>query len=169
MNWATIIPVLVGSVIALASSVSVEYLKDQQTTKTAIRERKNAVLQQSREELHTLVMQVQDSLEQMIRLADKIRNDELGSDDRAGLGTQFRDVTLSIVRLVSRLPDEAWRNSVNEVIKLANKAIVNPDEADEDVDSVWNRATKQYEEVMERVAEPLQKFYSLALNGNSHR
>jgi len=169
MNWATIIPVLVGSVIALASSVSVEYLRDQQTTKTAIRERKNAVLQQSREELHTLVMQVQDSLEQMIRLADKIRNDELGSDDRAGLGTQFRDVTLSIVRLVSRLPDEAWRNSVNEVIKLANKAIVNPDEADEDVDSVWNRATKQYEEVMERVAEPLQKFYSLALNGNSHR
>ena len=169
MNWATIIPVLVGSVIALASSVSVEYLRDQQTTKTAIRERKNAVLQQSREELHTLVMQVQDSLEQMIRLADKIRNDELGSDDRAGLGTQFHDVTLSIVRLVSRLPDEAWRSSVNEVIKLANKAIVNPDEADEDVDSVWNRATKQYEEVMERVAEPLQKFYSLALNGNSHR
>jgi hypothetical protein len=167
MDWATIVPVLVGSGVALATSVSVEYLKYRQTTDVAVREREEAVRQQSREGLHTLVTQVQDSLEKMIRLAAKMPGDALSVEEEARLRAEFSDVTLGIVRLVSRLPDKGWRDSVNDVIKLTNRSTVRQGEGslDEDVDSIWAQATSGYEDVMERVAEPLQKFYKLALNG----
>jgi hypothetical protein len=71
MDWGTIIPVLIGSGVALVTSISAEYMKYRQTTEAAARERDNAVRQQSREGLHTLVTQVQDSLSKMILVAVK--------------------------------------------------------------------------------------------------
>lgn len=164
MNWATIIPVLLGSGIALATSISVEYMKYRQTSETAARERENAVRQQSREELHALVTQVQDSLQEMILLAASMPDGALDEEQQAGRRARFRDVTIGTIRLVSRLPDEKWRKSVKEVISLTNSAVTSNENGapDESAERKWLQATAKYEEVMERVAEPIQKFYMLA-------
>lgn len=160
MNWATIIPVLLGSGIALVASISVEYMKYRQTTEAAIRERENAVRQESREGLHALVTQVQDSLQEMILLAANMPDGALDDEQHA----RFRDVIIGTIRLVSRLPDEGWRKDVKEVISLANSAIASRENgsSDESAELEWEQATAKYEEVMERVAEPIQKFYMLA-------
>ena len=164
MDWATIIPVLVGSGIALASSVSVEYLKYRQTTEVSRRESEDALRQQSREGLHVLVTEVQDSLEQMIMLASKLPGNRLSEEAAAALRMQFSNVTIGIMRLVSRLPDGEWRNSVKEVIGLVNQATEVGAPGGE-ADPIWIQATEKYEEVMDRIGEPLQKFYLLALTG----
>jgi len=104
----------------------------------------------------------------MILLAASILDNAVSNEQEAAQRARFRDVMIGCVRLVSRLPDEEWRRSVKEVISLANRASTPPHEAgapDEDVDEAWPQATTKYEEVMDRVAEPLQKFYTLALNG----
>jgi hypothetical protein len=164
MNWATIIPVLLGSGIALATSISVEYMKYRQTSETAARERENAVRQQSREGLHALVTQVQDSLQEMILLAASMPDGALDEEQQAGRRARFRDVTIGTIRLVSQLPDEKWRKSVKEVISLTNSAVTSNENgaSDESAERKWQQATAKYEEVMERVAEPIQKFYMLA-------
>ena len=122
MDWATIIPLLLGSGVALVTSVSVEYLRYRQTSKAATQERENAIRQQSREGLHTLVTQVQDSLQEMILLAASILDNAVSDEQEAAQRARFRDVMIGCVRLVSRLPDEEWRTSVKEVISLANRA-----------------------------------------------
>jgi len=164
MDWATIIPVLAGSGIALASSVSVEYLKYRQTEGVSRRVSENTLRQQSREQLHMLVTDVQDSLQQMIKLAAKLPDNRLPADAESELRAEFRNVTLGIMRLVSRLPNEEWRNSIKEVISLANQAteVGGPDGV---ASQIWAEATERYEEVMDRVGEPLQRFYALAVNG----
>ena len=160
MNWDTIVPVILGSVIALATSISVEFMKYKQTTDSAARERENAMRQQSREGLHALVTQVQDSLQEMILLAANMPDGSHDDEQHA----HFRSVIIGTVRLVSRLPDEQWRKDVKEVIRLANSAIASRENgtSDESAEQEWEQATAKYEEVMERVAEPIQKFYMLA-------
>lgn len=163
MDWGTIIPVLVGSAVALVTSISAEYMKYRQTTVAAARERENVVRQQSREGLHTLVMQVQDSLSKMILVAHKMADAAVGVEEEASLRGQFRDVTLDLARLVSRLPEKPWRESVSNAVKLANQAVEGA--SDEESDAVWAQAAQRYEEALDGVAEPLQKFYKLAING----
>ena len=160
MNWATIIPVLLGSGIALATSISVEYMKLRQTSETANRERDNAMRQQSREGLHTLVTEVQDSLQEMILLASDMI--EGAPDDEQY--THFRKLSIGTIRLVSRLPDESWRNDVKEVINLARNAVWSraDDASDESVRRALKEASENYEEVLDRVAEPIQEFFKLA-------
>jgi hypothetical protein len=160
MNWATIIPILLGSGIALATSISVEYMKLRQTSETANRERDNAMRQQSREGLHTLVTEVQDSLQEMILLASNMV--EGASDDEQY--ARFRELSISTIRLVSRLPDESWRNDVKDVIKLANSAVGSSADgaSDESARRALMQASENYEEVLDRVAEPIQQFYMLA-------
>jgi hypothetical protein len=160
MNWATIVPVLLGSGIALATSISVEYLKYKQTTEAATRERENAMYQQSREGLHDLVTKVQDSLEQVILSAGKMLDGAVDDEQYA----HFRDVTIRTIRLVSQLPDEKWRNGVKKVISLANSAVASGENGtpDESAKRTWRQAAEEYEEVLDRVAKPIQEFYMLA-------
>jgi hypothetical protein len=165
MDWATIIPVLVGSFVALASSVSVEYLKSKQAGRAAVREREDTLRRQSREEFHTLVTRVQDSLQEMILLAHKIVSSTPGDrQEAAELRASFREAAIGCVRLVSRLPANEWRDAVSEVMKLTNRAIAAHDEGAPEEDEVWANATTTYEQVVGRLAQPLQEFYALALS-----
>lgn len=164
MDWATIIPVLVGSGVTLTSTVSVEYLRYRQTSTAANREHEAALRGQSRGELHALVTQVQDSLQEAILIAANV-SDVAQNDDEAktALQSRFREVTIGCIRLVSRLPDREWRDSVKGVIGLINAAYAVEVGGSGKAEAEWEQATMKYEQVMDEIAEPIQDFYSLAL------
>jgi hypothetical protein len=90
--------------------------------------------------------------------------DAVDVDEETRLRAQFRDVTLDLARLKSRLPDKPWRDSVTSAVKLANQAIEGSSE--QESDTVWVQVAERYEEALDLVAEPLQKFYKLAINGS---
>lgn len=156
---ASVLSVAVGGALAVSSTATVEFFKDRRERQRLEAEHEAQRGEASRKSYHELMSELQDSLGRMMDLAGELSL-VLNEEDRARQSEELRRAEMECEKLISRLPDAQWRESVLEVVNMADDIRNSPDI--EAIVDLLTPADAVYRAALDSLAVPLRDFYRRA-------